>query len=124
MPKSLDLVQAFKQGYSFDLREETMRCLWRIFAWPKGWKSEDEGGQQLETFDRATLVQSLERSQLSGIQDTRLTPGFQERYVRFGIGGAGNMRKSCFPFLGVHGLSNLLYLELTDIIFLKQSTFS
>lgn len=90
----------------------------------KGGNLRTRGGQQLETFDRATLVQSLERSQLSGIQDTRLTPGFQERYVRFGIGGAGNMRKSCFPFLGVHGLSNLLYLELTDIIFLKQSTFS
>lgn len=23
----------------------------------------------------------------------------QERYVRFGIGGAGNIRKSCCPFL-------------------------
>lgn len=25
----------------------------------------------------------------------------QERYVRFGIGGAGNIRKSCSPFHGV-----------------------
>ncbi|KAJ5210866.1 hypothetical protein N7491_010680 [Penicillium cf. griseofulvum] len=72
-----------------------MRCLWRFFSWPKRQKPEDEG-QPLETFDRVTLVQSMEGSRLSELQDGRPTSGFQERYVGFGIGGAGNMRKSCF----------------------------
>lgn len=92
-----------------------MRCLWRFFSWPKRQKSEDKEGQPLETFDRVTLMQSLESSRISGLQDTRSTSGLQERYVRFGIGGAGNMRKSCFPFLGVHQLSSLLDLPLTDV---------
>lgn len=92
-----------------------MRCLLRFFSWPKRQKSEDEEGQlPLETLDRATLLQSLESPRLSGIQDSRSTSGFQERYVRFGIGGAGNMRKSCFPFLDVDRLSSLLYSTLTD----------
>ncbi|OQE09018.1 hypothetical protein PENVUL_c007G04285 [Penicillium vulpinum] len=76
-----------------------MRCLWKFFSWPKRQKHDGEEGQQLETFDRITLLQSLQSSRLSDVQDSRPTPGFQERYVRFGIGGAGNMRKSCFPFL-------------------------
>lgn len=69
----------------------------------------------METFDRVTLMQSLESSRVGGVQDTRSTSGLQERYVRFGIGGAGNIRKSCFPFLGVYRLSTLLDLPLTDV---------
>lgn len=92
-----------------------MRCLWKFFSWPKRQKSEDEEGQPLENFDRVTPMQSLESPQVSGVRDTHLTSGLQERYVRFGIGGAGNMRKSCFPFLGLYQLSSLLYLPVTDV---------
>ncbi|KAJ5922058.1 hypothetical protein N7516_009761 [Penicillium verrucosum] len=89
-----------------------MRCLRRFFSWPKYQKSKDEEGQPLETFDRVTLMRSLENSRVSGGQDTRSTSGLQEHYVRFGIGGAGNMRKSCFPFLGVYRL--LKYFPIMD----------
>ncbi|KAI2716215.1 hypothetical protein CBS147354_7015 [Penicillium roqueforti] len=93
--------------YSF-LRLKTMRCLWRFPSWPKRQKSEDDEGQlPLETLDGVALLQSqsAQSSRLNGAQDTRSTSGFQERYVRIGIGGAGNLRKSCFPFLRANRLS-------------------
>ncbi|KAJ5284753.1 hypothetical protein N7524_000059 [Penicillium chrysogenum] len=93
-----------------------MRCLWRLFSWPKRQKYEDEDVQlPLETFDRVTLLQSLQTPGSGEIQDRRPTSGFQERYVRVGIGGAGNMRKSCFPFLPDDQVSTLLYLPHTDM---------
>jgi hypothetical protein len=93
-----------------------MRCLWRFFSWPKRQKYEDEEGQlPLETFDRVTLLQSLQASRSDEVQDRRSTSGFQERYVRFGIGGAGNMHKSCFPFLPDDQVLSLLYLPRTDM---------
>lgn len=93
-----------------------MHCLSRFFSWPKRQKYEDEEGQlPLETFDRVTLLQSFQTSRPDEVQDRRSTSGFQERYVRFGIGGAGNMRKSCFPFLRDDQFSSLLYLPHTDM---------
>lgn len=77
-----------------------MRCLWRLFKWPKRLKSENEERQHpLETLDRITLLESLQGSRHSEAQHGGNAYGLQERYVRFGIGGAGNTRKSCFPFL-------------------------
>lgn len=95
-----------------------MRCLWRFLSWPKRQKSEDDEGQlPLETLDGVALLQSqsAQSSRLNGAQDTRSTSGFQERYVRIGIGGAGNLRKSCFPFLRANRLSSLPDLPLTDM---------
>ena len=95
-----------------------MRCLWKFLSWPKRQKSEDEEGQlPLETLDRVTLLrsQSVQSPRFNGTQGTRSVSGFQERYVRIGIGGAGNLRKSCFPFLRADRLSSLLDLPLTDM---------
>lgn len=97
-----------------------MRCLWRFFSWPKRQQSDHEEGQPLEAFDRVTRTQSLESSRVGGVQDTRSTSGLQERYLSFGIGGAGNIRKSCFPFLAVHKLSSLLDLPLIDVTYMNR----
>jgi hypothetical protein len=113
------LTNSLQVVHLFYLRN-SMRCLWKFFSWPKRQKSEDEEGQPLKTFDRVTLIQSLESTWVSGVQDARSTSGLQERYVRFGIGSAGNMRKSCFPFLGIHQLSSLLDLPLTDVIWMNR----
>jgi hypothetical protein len=84
-----------------------MHCLWRFFRWSKQRKPEDEEGQlPLQILDRMILLQgnlmegNLREGYLNnGPQGDEREPLVQERYVRTGIGGAGNIRKSCFLFL-------------------------
>ncbi|KAJ5124139.1 uncharacterized protein N7515_007964 [Penicillium bovifimosum] len=81
------------EGSSSLPQSRIMGCIWKLFKWPKRQKSEGEERLPLETFDRITLLQSLEGPQSGECRDDRKTNGLQERYVRFGIGGAGNKRK-------------------------------
>ena len=93
-----------------------MRCLWKFFNWPKRQKYEGEEEQlPLETFDGVTPLQSMQTSRPDEVQHRLSTSDVRERYVRFGIGGAGNMLKSCFPSLPNDQFSSLLYLPYTDI---------
>lgn len=77
-----------------------MRCLWRLWTWPKRKKVHDEEDCALLP-GRVPLIQSWEMARRDNAPDQSADLNLEERYVRFGIGGAGNLRKSCFLFLGV-----------------------
>jgi hypothetical protein len=70
-----------------------MRCLWRLWPWAKRKKPTDEENRTLLP-GRAILLQPWEMSGRNKELRHRPPSNMQERYVRFGIGGAGNMRKS------------------------------
>jgi hypothetical protein len=93
---------------------QIMHCIWKLFRWPKRQRPEDDERLPLETFDRITLLQTLEGSQNGEYRDDGKTCGLQERYVRYGIGGAGNMRKYCFLLL-LFELLSFIIASLADI---------
>lgn len=70
-----------------------MRSFWRLGIWPKRKRSNDEEGCALLP-ERATLLQSWDMALNNDAHGHGSTSSLQERYVGFGIGGAGNMRKS------------------------------
>lgn len=76
-----------------------MRCLWKLIPWPKRRKLPDEEDHSLIP-GRATILQpwGTPRNAYHNSQSS-----LQERYVRVGIGGAGNLRKWCsfFPEIDV-----------------------
>jgi len=93
-----------------------MRCLWALFKWPRRQKLEEEERQlPLDTLDRVTLLQSWDRSWDGEAHNRNSPSSLQGRYVRFGIGGAGNMRKSGFLFLDVDQPVSLPAVNLTDM---------
>lgn len=72
-----------------------MPCLWGLFKWRKRRRShKDERELSLENLDRETLLHSWDNTHNDAAQSARSPSNLEERYVRFGIGGAGNMRKS------------------------------
>jgi hypothetical protein len=79
---------------------QNMRCLWSLFKWPKRQRrAEEERQLSLDTLDRVTLLQQWDRSRNGEAYNGTSSSSLQGRYVRFGIGGAGNFRKSEFLFL-------------------------
>lgn len=70
-----------------------MRCLWRLIPWPKRQKLHDEEDNSLLPGKTAPL-HSWEMSRKKEPRSHDSQSGVQERYVRVGIGGAGNLRKS------------------------------
>lgn len=75
-----------------------MRCLRKLWPWAKRQKPPDEEDSSL-LCGRTTIIQPWEmalRKESPG-QVPESNP--QEHYVRFGIGGAGNLRKFGILFL-------------------------
>ena len=92
-----------------------MPCLWGLFKWRKRHRPEKDGRDlSLDDLDRQTLLQSRDNTRNNQAQDGQYPPSLQERYVRFGIGGAGNMRKSASPFAQKDPLFGLLVHDVTD----------
>lgn len=79
-----------------------MSCLRNLWPWPwtRRKSHTDEDCSFLPDTSRTTITQSWETTLQNENQGKDPKAKFQERYVRFGIGGAGNIRKSCFHFLG------------------------
>lgn len=74
-----------------------MSCLWGFLKWPKQNRRKKTGRRSSsENLERVNLL-PWDNTQKSEVQGRKL-PDLEERYVRFGIGGAGNMRK-CDPLL-------------------------
>jgi hypothetical protein len=90
-----------------------MRCLWGLFKWPKWQKVEEERQLPLDTLDSVTLLQSWNRDWNGEARGGNLPSNLRGRYVRFGIGGAGNVRKYSFLSLDTNHLVSAGY-ELTD----------
>lgn len=73
-----------------------MRCLWKLIPWAKRRKLHDEEDHSPLTGN--TILQSWElTTQRNELPKNPSQSSLQERYVRVGIGGAGNLRKSCSP---------------------------
>lgn len=70
-----------------------MRCLWKLIPWAKRRKLHDEEDHSLLTGN--TILQLWELTQRNELPKNSSQSNLQERYVRVGIGGAGNLRKSC-----------------------------
>ncbi|KAJ5632802.1 hypothetical protein N7490_009141 [Penicillium lividum] len=68
-----------------------MPCLWKLWPWAKSQKPHDEEDSLLSA--RTTIIQSWEMALKNDIQRHGSESNTQQRYVRFGIGGAGNMCK-------------------------------
>lgn len=73
-----------------------MRCLWRLIPWPKRRKLHDEEDHSPLT-GSTTILQSWEMTRRNEVPENSSHSSLQERYVRVGIGGAGNLRKFCSP---------------------------
>jgi hypothetical protein len=69
-----------------------MRCLWRLWPWAKRQKPHDEEDSSL-LCGRTTIIQSWELALKNDLPGNVPESNLRERYVRFGIGGAGNLRK-------------------------------
>lgn len=76
-----------------------MRCIWRLIPWLKRRKLHEEEDTSLLS-GRNTLLHSWDMTGKNEPPRGDSQLGIQERYVRVGIGGAGNLRKS------VSGLHN------------------
>lgn len=100
-----------------------MPCLLGLFKWRKRQKLEKgEPDLSMDNLDRETLLQSWDSTRDRAAQSGGSSSSFEERYVRFGIGGAGNMRKSDSPFIYYGTLINLHAVNVTDKRFMIRVT--
>lgn len=74
-----------------------MRCFWRLWPWAKRTKPHDEEDSSLLS-ERPTIVHTWDSALKIDPPESEHESNLEERYVRFGIGGAGNKRKLGFPF--------------------------
>ena len=100
-----------------------MPCLWGLFKWRKRQKLEKvEPDLSFDNLDRETLLQSWDSARSRGTQNGSSPSSFEERYVRFGIGGAGNMRKSDSLFIHYGAVMTLTAVDVADMKFAVRVT--
>jgi hypothetical protein len=92
-----------------------------MLKWPKRQKLEQEERRlPIDPLDRVTLLQSWDRDWDGEPRGGRSPSSPRGRYIRFGIGGAGNMRKSGFLFLETNHLVSQPTVDLTDTSFVDR----